>query len=193
MTTAPFTQSGKAFLKAIQAQRSFQAWKWPHREQIGTGCGKRPGRGETDDNQAAHRILEAVTGEKKPAREKKPAAVALGRLGGLTGGRARANKLSPARRKSIAKGAAEARWSQSSVADFLSFLDAGSGIVLQDISHCFSSFHGLWDGEGPRSRRATHRRGAPGFARGFTNDAVATTQAGWPSPRRKTRGSWNPL
>lgn len=42
--------------------------------------------------------------------EKNPAAVALGRLGGLKGGRARAEKLSAKRRKEIAKKAAETRW-----------------------------------------------------------------------------------
>ena len=41
---------------------------------------------------------------------KNPAAVALGRLGGLKGGRARAEKLSPTRRVEIAKKAALARW-----------------------------------------------------------------------------------
>ena len=41
---------------------------------------------------------------------KNPAAVALGRLGGLKGGKARAKKLSPERRKEIAKKAAETRW-----------------------------------------------------------------------------------
>ena len=41
---------------------------------------------------------------------KNPAAVALGRLGGLKGGRIRADKLSPARRVEIAKKAALARW-----------------------------------------------------------------------------------
>lgn len=42
--------------------------------------------------------------------EKNPAAVALGRLGGLKGGKARADKLTPERRKRIAKKAAKARW-----------------------------------------------------------------------------------
>lgn len=41
---------------------------------------------------------------------KNPAAVALGRLGGLKGGKARAAKLSPAKRKAIAKKAAAKRW-----------------------------------------------------------------------------------
>lgn len=42
--------------------------------------------------------------------QKNPAAVALGRLGGLKGGKARAEKLSAKKRKAIAKKAAEARW-----------------------------------------------------------------------------------
>ena len=43
---------------------------------------------------------------------KNPAAVALGRLGGLKGGKARAEKLSAAARKRIAEKAAKARWSK---------------------------------------------------------------------------------
>ena len=39
-----------------------------------------------------------------------PHAAALGRLGGLKGGPARAAKLSPRRRRAIAKAAARARW-----------------------------------------------------------------------------------
>lgn len=44
-------------------------------------------------------------------KKKNPAAVALGRLGGKVGGKARAAKLSPAKRKAIAKKAAAKRWS----------------------------------------------------------------------------------
>jgi hypothetical protein len=43
-------------------------------------------------------------------REKNPAAVALGRLGGLKGGRARALTLSPKDRQEIARHAASVRW-----------------------------------------------------------------------------------
>ncbi len=43
---------------------------------------------------------------------KNQAAVELGRLGGLKGGKARANKLTPERRKAIAKKAAAARWNK---------------------------------------------------------------------------------
>ena len=45
-------------------------------------------------------------------RIKNPAAVALGRLGGLVGGKARAKKLSPQRRKEIALKAINARWNK---------------------------------------------------------------------------------
>lgn len=45
--------------------------------------------------------------------EKNPAAVALGRLGGLKGGKARAEALSPERRQEIAQKAARARWSKA--------------------------------------------------------------------------------
>ena len=54
------------------------------------------------------------TEEERPAKEKKhgknPAAVALGRLGGLKGGKARAAKLTTKRRKEIAQKAAKTRW-----------------------------------------------------------------------------------
>jgi hypothetical protein len=44
--------------------------------------------------------------------KKNPAAVALGRLGGLKGGKARAKKLTPERRKEIAVLAVTARWAK---------------------------------------------------------------------------------
>jgi hypothetical protein len=43
---------------------------------------------------------------------KNPAAVALGRQGGLKGGTARAKKITAARRKAIAQQAAQARWAK---------------------------------------------------------------------------------
>jgi hypothetical protein len=62
-----------------------------------------------DANQLAARIVGEVTGTPRK-RRKNPAAVALGRRGGLKGGNARAASLSPEERSSIAKRAAEARW-----------------------------------------------------------------------------------
>jgi len=67
-----------------------------------------------DTNVLAKRIVDEATGEMpSPAedqRKKNPAAVELGRLGGMKGGPARAKKLSAARRREIAKKAAAARW-----------------------------------------------------------------------------------
>lgn len=65
-----------------------------------------------DLNTLAHRIVGEATGDapKTPAPEKDPAAVALGRKGGLVGGKARAAKLSPEKRSEIARKAAAARW-----------------------------------------------------------------------------------
>jgi hypothetical protein len=66
--------------------------------------------------QLAHAIVEAATDEKQQETEpdtKNPHAVALGRLGGLKGGKARADKLTAKRRKEIAKKAAVTRWSNN--------------------------------------------------------------------------------
>ena len=72
---------------------------------------------ERDFAMNALRIVEQTIGEHMDGTPlpnadegKNPAAVALGKLGGAKGGRARADKLSPARRKSIAKKAAAKRW-----------------------------------------------------------------------------------
>ncbi len=55
---------------------------------------------------------EAPVEEAPTEDERNPAAVALGKLGASKGGKARAGKLSKARRREIAKKAAEARWSR---------------------------------------------------------------------------------
>ncbi len=68
-----------------------------------------------DANQLAKFIVDLSTGQEQeadPNKGKNPAAVALGRLGGLKGGKARAAKLSASKRKAIAKKAAEKRWSK---------------------------------------------------------------------------------
>lgn len=71
----------------------------------------------SDPNQAAARFVDLVTGSEDeapvapaPAPEKNPAAVALGRLGGMKGGKARAAKLTPEQRREIAQRAAAQRW-----------------------------------------------------------------------------------
>ncbi len=72
---------------------------------------KRP----TDLNALAASIVADATDEDKSEAVddgKDPAAVALGRRGGLKGGKARAAKLTPERRSEIARNAARARWSR---------------------------------------------------------------------------------
>ena len=62
---------------------------------------------QEDPNEAAYRIVQNVTGGEAT---KDPAAVALGRKGGLKGGKARAAALTAEQRKAIAKKGAEKRW-----------------------------------------------------------------------------------
>lgn len=69
-----------------------------------------------DVNEIAAEIVRIATENEKPEQSddetqaKNPAAVALGRLGGLKGGRARADKLTAQQRSDIARQAAEKRW-----------------------------------------------------------------------------------
>jgi hypothetical protein len=65
----------------------------------------------------ARRVVEEAIGERlsgapleDPNAGRNPAAVALGRLGGVKGGKARALALSKRRRSEIARKAAKARW-----------------------------------------------------------------------------------
>ena len=68
---------------------------------------KRP----ADLNRRAYQIVQESIGEAPDPNEgKNPAAVELGRLGGLKGGRARAKKLTAEQRSEIARKAAKARW-----------------------------------------------------------------------------------
>lgn len=69
-----------------------------------------PKRSNKDPNQIAARILAHVTGEAEKHPTKNLAAVALGRLGGLKGGKARAKTLTAKERVEIAKKAAATRW-----------------------------------------------------------------------------------
>ncbi|HLA96368.1 MAG TPA: hypothetical protein VK612_11660 [Pyrinomonadaceae bacterium] len=78
-----------------------------------------PKRSSKDENQLAKGLIDEIIAETESqdttelARpEKNPAAVALGRLGGLKGGKARASSLTSKRRSEIAKKAADSRWSK---------------------------------------------------------------------------------
>lgn len=73
-----------------------------------------------DENQLAAFIVHKTTDAKvtqtpkkaKVVHTKNPHAMALGRLGGLKGGKARAEKLSAAKRRAIAQKAANSRWNK---------------------------------------------------------------------------------
>ena len=77
---------------------------------------KRSSKKRMDTNRLAKSIVDEATMEKmlqKAAEDgKNPAAVILGRLGGLKGGKSRAAMLSAQQRSEIAKKAANARWSK---------------------------------------------------------------------------------
>jgi hypothetical protein len=69
-----------------------------------------------DINQLAKSIVDIATGDNEDTTKDidpiKAAAAALGRKGGLKGGTARANSLTPERRAEIAKAAAAKRWAK---------------------------------------------------------------------------------
>jgi hypothetical protein len=65
---------------------------------------------EKDPNVTAFNTVQEFLAKNEPKPAKNPAAVALGRLGGLKGGKARAAALSKKQRIEIAKKAAAKRW-----------------------------------------------------------------------------------
>lgn len=72
---------------------------------------KRP----SDPNELAKQLVDEVAGDAPPFDPdagKDPAAVALGRKGGLKGGKARAASMTPEQRSAAAKNAAAARWNR---------------------------------------------------------------------------------
>jgi hypothetical protein len=85
-----------------------------------------PKRSSKDINETAFSIVQHVTGQTQPTQSvqvgyisgdapppsKNPHAQALGKLGGLKGGKARAESLSQEKRIAIAKKASKVRWSK---------------------------------------------------------------------------------
>lgn len=73
-----------------------------------------PKKRPRDVNQLAKLLTDQATGQAPPEQDadegKNPAAVALGRLGGQKGGKARAQSLTAKQRSDIAKKAAKSRW-----------------------------------------------------------------------------------
>ena len=83
----------------------------PKRSGKGKAKPKKP-PGRRDVNQLARSVMERIEQIAEENPGKNPAAVALGRKGGLKGGRARMGALSPDQRRSLALKAAKARWAR---------------------------------------------------------------------------------
>ena len=74
---------------------------------------ERPRKRPADLNRLASSVVADATGNAPdPDAGKNSAAVALGRMGGQRGGKARAAKLTPKQRSDAARRAAKARWSR---------------------------------------------------------------------------------
>jgi hypothetical protein len=69
-------------------------------------------KAKRDFAQNALRVVEISTGQALKPKEKNAAAVALGRLGGLKGGKGRAESMTSERRREIAQQAARQRWAK---------------------------------------------------------------------------------
>ena len=106
MTGKATNPSNKALQRFVNEGGTTRAGELAHK--------KRP----RDANQFGKSIVDIATGEtedREATPEEQgtdPAAVDLGRRGGLKGGKARAASMSANRRSQIAKAAAEARWKQ---------------------------------------------------------------------------------
>ena len=82
---------------------------------------KRSGKPPADPNVAAFRAVQSLTdglgkpseAPEPPPRVKNEAAQALGKLGGLKGGRARMDSMTPEQRSELAKKAAAKRWGKA--------------------------------------------------------------------------------
>ena len=95
----------------LREGRTTQRYDGPDMPDRSRNAPKRP----RDPNQLAKLIVDIATGEVEdpsPDEGKDPAAVALGRKGGLKGGKARAAKMTAEQRSEAAKKAAAARWSR---------------------------------------------------------------------------------
>lgn len=97
--------SGKTS-KTTGGQGTLQAARLPR---YGCKMPNRSGKRPADLNRLAASLVDDATDETPEPDGESPHARA-GRLGGLNGGKARANKLSPGERSEIARRAARARW-----------------------------------------------------------------------------------
>jgi hypothetical protein len=91
--------------------RSVSAWAWScNTASMPKRSRKVQKDAERDENQAAFDTVQKLLALAERTEGKNPLAVALGRLGGLKGGKARAEKMTPAQRKKSAAHAASVRW-----------------------------------------------------------------------------------
>lgn len=67
-------------------------------------------QGPEDTNELAFRLVQQLTGQVESEPEPESVKAKSGRLGGLKGGTARANSLTPEQRSEIARKAAAKRW-----------------------------------------------------------------------------------
>jgi hypothetical protein len=91
---------------------------FPKRTAHNVDMPNRSSKQKQDFVENAFRVMREATGEAAKTAQpeppkKNPAAVELGRLGGLKGGKARAAKLSARKRQQIARKAAISRWRKS--------------------------------------------------------------------------------
>lgn len=70
-------------------------------------------QGPPDTNELAFRVVQQMTGEAEPCEPEESAKARAGRLGGLKGGKARAESLTAEERSAIAKKAADSRWGET--------------------------------------------------------------------------------
>ncbi len=74
---------------------------------------KNRGQGPKDANQVAFMVVQQAIGEVEIEKVDESRAVTIGRLGGLKGGKARADKLTAEQRRQIAAKAASSRWGKN--------------------------------------------------------------------------------
>lgn len=106
MTTRTVPHEVLARRRCLVCEFAEELWEPGDTDEIGPPCPR------------CHAPTERVSigDRRRAAGGANPHATALGRLGGLKGGPARAAKLTPRRRRAIARAAAIARWSRREIA-----------------------------------------------------------------------------
>jgi hypothetical protein len=90
----------RASRRCLVCELEEEIWESERTDEIGPGCSRCHAPTERVAVLERRRMVDGIN----------PHAAQLGRLGGLKGGPARAARLTPQRRRAIAKAAARARW-----------------------------------------------------------------------------------